>query len=114
VMLASPRSRSGAIGANFRPLHLAYERRSTGGGYPGYPLFGADLHSTICESFPPRPPSTTHPPQEEINPPDLKNERRRRRGRSQATPVTPPKCTVTLQSTVSDVLTGTHRPSSLA
>jgi hypothetical protein len=67
VMLASPRSRSGAIGADFRLPHLAYERRSTGGGYPGTPLFGADLHSTICESFPPRPPSTTHPPQEEIN-----------------------------------------------
>jgi hypothetical protein len=43
-----------------RIWHMSDDRQV--GGTLGIPLFGADLHSTICESFPrdPHPPLTHH------------------------------------------------------
>jgi len=49
----------------------------------GIPFSGQICAPQFVSPSPPRPPSTTGRDQ----PPDLKNERRRRRGRSQATPV---------------------------
>ncbi len=53
------------VGANFRPPHFAYERRSATRGYPTVPPLGAPTALHSFESPPVAPPRST-PLREEI------------------------------------------------